>query len=144
MHPDAAFTTSCHPAVLRGREYTRRGAALGIVGLLALTALGCSRQAAASTGAAPAPGTAAPSSAERTAVLEVPLLSSWEADECCLIPPERLLPALLSGVDGVSGVEVDRPRGWVRVQYHPAQVTPERLARLLAEEGFPARVAAVE
>jgi hypothetical protein len=112
-----------------------------MVGLLALTALGC-RQAA-STGASPAPGNTAPSNAERTVVLEVPLLISWEPDECCLIPPERLLPALLSGLDGVSGVEVDRPHGRVRVQYRPAQVTPEQLVRLLAEEGFPARVAAV-
>ena len=144
MRPDAAFATSCHPAALRGQGYPRRGAALGIVGLLTLMALGCSRQTAASTGTAVAPGDVAPPSGERTAVLEVPLLISWEPDECCLIPPERLLPALLSSVDGVGGVEVDRLHGRVRVQYRPAQVTPERLARLLAEEGFPARVAAVE
>lgn len=124
------------------RRQTRREAGLGLLAVACCAAAGCSRQAGASA-AGTAAGAAAPET-ERTVVLEVPLLTSWEPDDCCAIPPDRLIPAVLGSVDGVTAVRVTRAAGRVEVRYHPARVRPERLARLLTDEGFPARVAAIE
>lgn len=127
-------------AFLDGRT-TRRQAGLGLLAVACYVAAGCGRQASAR--AASATAAAAPE-AERTAVFDVPLLTSWEPDDCCAIPPERRIPALLSSVDGVTAVRVTPAAGRVEVRYHPGRVRPERLARLLTDEGFPARVTAIE